>query len=91
MAQSIFKQAGEKAAEAAHKVSRMASVTADVLEDGVTSARHAAKQGGHAVEEFIDDTTRRVKRYPIESAVVTFAAGIAAGSLIGWMIKRRQS
>jgi ElaB/YqjD/DUF883 family membrane-anchored ribosome-binding protein len=91
MAQSILEQAGETAAEVMNKASRAVSAAADVLEDGVTSARRTAKQGGYAVAEFIDDTKRRVKRYPIETAVVTFAAGIAAGSLIGWIMKRRQS
>jgi len=68
MAHQFLEQAGEKAAEATHKVSRVASAAADVLEDGLTSARRAAKQGGYAVAEFIDDTTGHVKRYPIETA-----------------------
>ena len=91
MAQSVLEQAGEKAAEAAHKASRAASAAADALEDGLSSARRAAKQGGYAVAEFFDNTKRSVKRHPIEAIVVTFAAGIAAGTLIGWIMKRRQS
>jgi ElaB/YqjD/DUF883 family membrane-anchored ribosome-binding protein len=91
MAQSILKQAGETVAEAAHKASRVASAAAEVLEDGVTSARRAAKQGGYAVAEFVDETTKRVKRHPIEATVLTFAAGVAAGAVIGWNMKPRQS
>jgi ElaB/YqjD/DUF883 family membrane-anchored ribosome-binding protein len=91
MAQSVLKQAGEKASEAAHKASRAASAAADALENGLASARRAAKQGGYVVTEFFDNTKRSVKRHPIEATAVTFAAGIAAGILIGWKMKRRQS
>lgn len=56
----------------------MASAAADVLEDGVKSARRAAKQCGYAVAEFIDDTRRRVKRYPNERPRGK-PRGIAAG------------
>lgn len=90
MAQSILKQASERAAEAAQNASRVVSAAADALEDGVTSARRAARQGSEAVTEFIDDTTKQVKRYPMETALLTFAAGVAAGALIGWNMKPKQ-
>jgi ElaB/YqjD/DUF883 family membrane-anchored ribosome-binding protein len=90
MAQSMFDQAGEQIADTAHKASRAAFVVADAIEDGVASARRAAKQGGHAATEFLDDTKRRVKQHPIESVLVTFAAGVTTGAVIGWAIRRRQ-
>jgi ElaB/YqjD/DUF883 family membrane-anchored ribosome-binding protein len=90
MAQSVLEQVSEKAAEAAQKASRAASAVADAVEDGLASARHTAKQGGYAAAEFLDDAKKRVKRNPIEIVVAAFAAGIAAGTLFRWMIKRRQ-
>jgi hypothetical protein len=90
MAQSIFEQAGVKASEAAQKASRAASAVADAVENGVASARHAAKQGGYAAAEFLDDARKRVKQNPIETVVAVFAAGIAVGSLFRWMMKRSQ-
>ncbi len=89
MMQSVLERTGEQVAETARKASRAASAVADALEDGVGAARRVAKQGGDAAEEFIDDTTKRLQRHPVETIVTTFAVGIAAGVMIGWMIKRR--
>lgn len=90
MIQSVLERAGGQVAETARKASRAASAVANALEDGVGVARRVAKQGGDAAEEFIDDTTKRLQRHPVETVVTTFAAGVAAGMLIGWMMKRRQ-
>jgi hypothetical protein len=51
--------------------------------------RRAAKQGGDAAEEFLNDTTQRIQRHPVLIVAATFAVGFTAGALIGWMIKRR--
>lgn len=87
--QSVLERTGDQVAETARKASRAASAVAEALEDGVGVARRVAKQSGDAAEEFIDDTTKRLQRHPVETIVTTFAVGIAAGVLIGWMIKRR--
>jgi ElaB/YqjD/DUF883 family membrane-anchored ribosome-binding protein len=89
MTQSVLERTGEQIAETARKASRATSAVADAFEDGVDAARRAAKQGGDAAEEFMDDTTKRLQRHPIETVAATFAIGIAAGILIGWMVKRR--
>ncbi len=89
MMQSVLERTGDQVAETARKASRAASAVADALEDGVGAARRVAKQSGDAAEEFLDDTTKRLQRHPVETIVTTFAVGIAAGVLIGWMIKRR--
>jgi hypothetical protein len=89
MAQSVLERTTEHIAESARKASRATSAIADVIEDGVGVARRVAKQGGDAAEEFLDDTTKRLQRHPIETVVATFTAGVAAGILIGWMVKRR--
>jgi len=89
MIQSVLERTGDQVAETARKASRAASAVADALEDGVGAARRVAKQGGDAAEEFIDDTTRRLQRHPVETIVTTFAVVIGLGVLIGWMIKRR--
>jgi ElaB/YqjD/DUF883 family membrane-anchored ribosome-binding protein len=88
MMQSMFERTGEQIADTAHKASRAASAAADALEDGVGTARRAAKQGYYAAAELYDDTKRRVQRHPVEAVVATFAAGIAAGTAISWMVRR---
>ena len=89
MTQSVLERTGEQITETARKASRVTSAIADAFEDGVEAARRAAKQGGDAAEEFMDDTTKRLQRHPIETVAATFAMGVAAGILIGWMLKRR--
>jgi hypothetical protein len=51
--------------------------------------RRAAKQGGDAAEEILNDTTQRLQRHPLLTVATTFAVGVAAGTLIGWTLKRR--
>lgn len=89
MAQSVLERTGDQIAETARKASRATSAVADAFEDGVEAASRVAKHGGDVAEEFIDDTTKRLQRHPIETVVATFAIGMAAGIVIGWMIKRR--
>jgi ElaB/YqjD/DUF883 family membrane-anchored ribosome-binding protein len=89
MTQSVLEQTGEQITETARKASRATSAVAGAFEDSVEAARRAAKQGGDAAEEFLDDTTKRLQRHPIETVAATFAIGVAAGILIGWMVKRR--
>jgi hypothetical protein len=88
MKQSILEQTSEQIADTAHKASRAASAVAEAIEDGVGAARRATKQSFYAGAELLDDTRRRVQRHPIETVVATFAAGIAAGTAISWMVRR---
>jgi ElaB/YqjD/DUF883 family membrane-anchored ribosome-binding protein len=90
MTQSVLEQMGVQIDETARKASRAASAVADALEDGGEAARRVTKQGSHAATELIDDTRRRVQRHPFETVVATFAAGIGAGAVIGWMMRPRQ-
>ena len=89
MMQSMSERTSEQVAVTARKTSQAASAVADAFEDGIGAVRRVAKQGGDAAEEFIDNTTKRLQRHPIETVVTTFAIGVALGALIGWMIKRR--
>ena len=90
MSQSVMEQLGEQIDETKHKASRAASAVADALEDGGGAARHITKQGSHAAAELLADTKKRAQRHPIETVAAAFAAGIAAGAVIRWMMKRRQ-
>jgi ElaB/YqjD/DUF883 family membrane-anchored ribosome-binding protein len=79
----------EHIAESAHQASRATSAVADAIEDGVGVVRRAAKEGGDAAEEFLNDTTQRLQRHPALTIATTFAVGFTAGTLIGWIMKRR--
>jgi ElaB/YqjD/DUF883 family membrane-anchored ribosome-binding protein len=89
MAQSVLDRTAEHIAETAHQASRATSAVADAIEDGVGVVRRAAKEGGDAAEEFLNDTTQRLQRHPALTIATTFAVGFTAGTLIGWIMKRR--
>jgi len=89
MSQTVLERSAEHIAESAHHASRATSAVADAIEDGVGVVRRAAKQGGDAAEEFLNDTTQRIQRHLVLTVATTFAAGVTAGTLIGWMMKRR--
>jgi len=89
MSQTVVEKAAEHITESAQQASRAASAIADAIEDGVGVVRRAAKQGGDAAEEFLNDTTQRLQRLGVLTIAMTFAIGMVAGSLIGWTIKRR--
>jgi ElaB/YqjD/DUF883 family membrane-anchored ribosome-binding protein len=52
-------------------------------------ARRAVKQGGEAAEELLNDTTKKVKRNPLQTIAITFAVGATVGAVFAWAIKRR--
>ena len=89
MSQTVMERTAEHIGESARQASRATSAIADAIEDGVGVVRRAAKQGGDAAEEFLDDTTQRLQRHLVLTVATTFAVGVTAGTLIGWMMKRR--
>ena len=89
MSQTVVERTAEHIAQSAQQASRATSAVADAIEDGVGVLRRAAKQGGDAAEEFLNDTTQRIQRHPVLTVATTFAVGFTAGILIGWMLKRR--
>lgn len=89
MSQTVAERTAEHLAQSVHQASRATSAIADAIEDGIGVVRRTAKQGGEAAEEFLDDTTQRLQRHLVLTVATTFAIGVTAGTLIGWMIKRR--
>jgi ElaB/YqjD/DUF883 family membrane-anchored ribosome-binding protein len=89
MSQTVLDRTAEHTAESAQQASRATSAVADAIENGVGVVRRAAKQGGDAAEEFLNDTTQRIQRHPVLTVATTFAVGFTAGALAGWMVKRK--
>ncbi len=89
MSQTVVERTADHIAESAHQASRATCAVADAIKDGVGVVRRAAKQGGDAAEEFLDDTTQRLQRHLVLTVATTLVVGFAAGALIGWVAKRR--
>ena len=89
MSQTVVEGTAEHIADSARQASRVTSAIGDAIEDGMGVVKRAAKQGGDAAEEFLDQTSDRLQRHPLLTVVTTFAIGVTAGALIGWMMRRR--
>jgi len=89
MSQSVLDRTADQVTESAHHASRATRAVADAIDEGVGVARRAVKQGGDAAEEFLNDTTKRLQRNPALTVIATFAVGLTAGVVIGWMMRRR--
>ena len=89
MSQTVVERTAEQIGESARQASRATSAIADAIEDGVGVVRRAAKQVGDAAEEILNDTTERIQRHLVLTVATSFAVGVTAGTLIGWMMKRK--
>ncbi len=52
------------------------------LEDGRIAAERLLKHGRYAVEDGIEETAHQIKRHPLSSLAIAFAAGAALGFLV---------
>jgi hypothetical protein len=88
MSQTFVEKTVDQIADSSRRASRATSAIADAIEDGLGVVRRAAKQGGDAAEEFLDDTTQRLQRHVVLTVAATFAVGLASGILAGYVMKR---
>jgi F0F1-type ATP synthase assembly protein I len=91
MEQSTFEHVGQQMDDTTHRATRAASAVADAVEDGISAARRIARDGTDAATELLYNTKKHFQRSPFETVALTFVAGIAAGTAIGWMMKREQA
>ena len=89
MSRTVVERTAEHIAESTQQACRATNAVADAIEDGVGAVRCAVKQSGDAAEEFLNDTTQRIERHPVLTVATTFAVAFVAGTLVGWMLKRR--
>jgi ElaB/YqjD/DUF883 family membrane-anchored ribosome-binding protein len=89
MSQSVLERTAEQVTDSARQASRATNAIADAIEDGVGVVRRAARQSGDAAEELLNDTAQRIQRHPALTVATTFAVGLAAGTAIGWMMRRK--
>ena len=54
----------------------------DVLHEGKDTVNHFLKETRHAAEDWVDEATHNIKRFPIGSVVMAFSVGALFGVLI---------
>ena len=75
--------------EVLREVSRLSTTVTQAVEDGFKTAVKAVEQGRHATEDMISEGKRMMRRKPVESAGVIFAAGMLTGAFLTWIASRR--
>ncbi|HQZ40962.1 MAG TPA: hypothetical protein PLH72_18190 [Vicinamibacterales bacterium] len=76
--------AARQAEQVAHEARRVTERAAEVLEDGLHTAKRTFKRRRHELEDLRDQAEIRVRKNPLSALGVTFAAGLVMGVLIGW-------
>ena len=73
-----------------HELSRIKSLVRDAVDDGVRSAVRAMKQGQDVADDAIHDARRAVRKNPLQTIGIVFAAGVMTGAIVAWMGLRRR-
>ncbi len=84
MAQTVLNRTAEPIGESARQAPRATSAVVDAItEDGVGVVRRAARHSGDAAEEFLNDTSQRIRRQPalMEGPHLWWASARAVGRL----------
>ncbi|HEV2400638.1 MAG TPA: hypothetical protein VGS27_27115 [Candidatus Sulfotelmatobacter sp.] len=71
--------------DAVREVSKVRTIAADAVQEGVRSAGQAIRHGRHAAEDAIEEVKHLVKRRPFEAVGLAFAAGLLAGGFLTWV------
>ncbi len=82
VAKTLADQA-DNVGETFRRASEFTSNVADNVNDGLKTAKSAVNHGRDAVEDFIDDTARVVKRSPIQAILLAATIGLTLGFLLG--------
>ena len=71
------------------EVSRLSNTVTQAVEDGFKSAVKAVEQGRQTTEDMVADGKRMMRRKPVESAGIIFAAGMLTGAFVTWLVSSR--
>ena len=81
-------EVGAAVAQMRAGVGRMKETVADAVEDGLSAAKRAVKQGCRAAEDLVDDAEYQVKQHPLSAVGVSFGIGLGLGAVIGVLLAR---
>jgi ElaB/YqjD/DUF883 family membrane-anchored ribosome-binding protein len=86
---TVLEKTSDRIAETVEEVNRATSKAGEALQDEFETARLFAKRGARAAEELFDETKLQIKKRPISTIAATLFVGMAAGTLVGWMMWRK--
>ncbi len=74
---------------AIREVSKIRTIVADAVQDGIRSGGEVISHGRHAAEDAAEEVKRTVKQRPFEAVGLAFAAGTLVGGFLTWIGLRR--
>jgi ElaB/YqjD/DUF883 family membrane-anchored ribosome-binding protein len=83
------RQAQEQLTHLAKQTADRKVAMAEAMGDRMNTARRAVKHGYRATEDFVDDTTHRIKRDPLRAVGLSLVSGMALGMTLGWLVLHR--
>jgi ElaB/YqjD/DUF883 family membrane-anchored ribosome-binding protein len=94
-AQEIVRDRVAEAARHAEHLAEDARVlkahAAGAIEDAMYSARRAVTHGLREMEDIRDAAALKIRKAPLTTVGLTFAAGLLFGVALGWLGRRRRS
>jgi len=87
--QANLKEVTAPVEDALRDVAKIKSMVSEAVEDGMKSAMKAVEQGRAVAEDAVVEARRRVHENPFQAMGVVFAAGVLTGSVLAWLISRR--
>jgi ElaB/YqjD/DUF883 family membrane-anchored ribosome-binding protein len=70
------------------EVKRVKEAVVDAVDNGITAAKRAVKQGRRAAEDLVDDAEYKVKQHPFSALGVSLGVGIGLGAAVGVLLAR---
>jgi len=79
---NALKQAAGAGDRVVHKLVDSRDAVTDAFEEGQAAVRKLVKRSRRTVEDMLDDTTHTIKRNPLGSVAIAFAAGALIGLVV---------
>lgn len=83
---TLMAEAKEQFAE---PMAKLKSDVQEVVETAGRKARIVMRRGAEAADELKHGAEREVRKHPLETVGLAFAAGFIAGGLVDWLLRRR--
>lgn len=87
-ARDLASDAVRQAGRVAHEASRLKALATEAVEDGVRATKRALTHGLHDLGDLRDSAAYRVKRAPLLTVGLAFAAGILLGVVAGRVTRK---
>lgn len=90
MEANVKKIVNEHIAETAEEAARLREAVVHAIDDGMDTARKAAKRGRQVAEEMVEDAEHSVRHHPLGTVGMAALGAFAIGGLVGFLLARKR-